>query len=156
MKHVDLPRCGGLNDDFILEMASAWPNLEFFRLFGGWDDSLPQTTLLSLQTFARLCPNLRRISTDVDPNATAIPPDQPSHRLEHLTLFSIGQNTKITESKVPAVARFLSATFPALMFAFCRTRNGGKEGEDWNAVFRMVLHDKDKDEVAALKKMFTY
>jgi hypothetical protein len=83
-------------------------------------------------------------------------PNQPPYRLEHLTLFTIGRNVKITESRVPAVAKFLSATFPALIFAFCRNygREVDQRGDDWNAVFRMLMLDKDKKEVAALKKMF--
>ncbi|KAJ2920673.1 hypothetical protein H1R20_g16421, partial [Candolleomyces eurysporus] len=155
MMHFDIhPACWDLDDEFILDMASAWPNLECFRLFTDITGAPPtQPTLVSLQTFARLCPNLRRISTDV---STAIPPGQPLHHLKHLTLFSVGRNVEVTKSKVPAVAGFLSATFPALIFAFYERWGGGnyKQGENWDAVFQVLLHDKDKDEVAALKTMF--
>ncbi|RXW11301.1 hypothetical protein EST38_g14554 [Candolleomyces aberdarensis] len=160
MIHFDLqPACWELDDELILEMASAWPNLECFRLFTGYPPPpLAWPTLVSLQTFARLCPKLRRISIDVDPKVTAIPPGQPPHRLEHLTVFSVGRNANIVESNVPAVAEFLSATFPALMLAFCeRWRQVGYiEGENWDAVFQVLLRDRNKDEVAALKNMFTY
>ena len=158
MIHFDVqPACWGLDDEFILEMASAWPKLECFRLFTDRiQPPVRQPTLLSLETFARLCPNLRRISTDVN---TAIPPGQPLHHLKHLTVFSVGRNVEVAKSKVPAVAGFLSAIFPALIFAFSEQRWGRgnyKKGENWSAVFQVLLHDKDKDEVAALKKIFDH
>ncbi|RXW22393.1 hypothetical protein EST38_g3458 [Candolleomyces aberdarensis] len=154
MIHFDVhPSCWDLDDEFILEMASAWPNLECFRLFTNYTESPPiQPTLVSLQTFARLCPNLRRISMDVN---TDIPPRQPLHHLKHLTIFSVGRNVEVAESKVPAVAAFLSATFPALIIAYSEQRGQGyhKKEANWDAVFQVLLRDKDEDEVAASKKM---
>ncbi|KAJ2933902.1 hypothetical protein H1R20_g3215, partial [Candolleomyces eurysporus] len=158
LQHLDFQRSQNLrvNDQVILKMASAWPQLEFFRLFSEpskTPGSCP--TLASIQTLARHCPNLRRLSIDLDPKVIRLNDFNTIYPLERLTLFSVMNNGKLGERRVPAVARFLAKCFPALIYAYNEVPlKSDEDGEGhWSAVFRRLLWDRDSEELDIIRSV---
>ncbi|RXW17349.1 hypothetical protein EST38_g8512, partial [Candolleomyces aberdarensis] len=146
----------GIDDEFVLKMASSWPQLEMLRLFSDTRFGCP--TLASVQAFARHCPNLHRLSLDFDPKLDDYDTILP---LQHLTLFSVFDDPGllIRDDEVVAIARFLSGCFPALIFPFVERPTAyppkpWRPGA-WTAVFNRLLQDRDAREVKKLTGIFT-
>ncbi|RXW22394.1 hypothetical protein EST38_g3459 [Candolleomyces aberdarensis] len=157
LQHLDF-QCTqnlGVNDQVILKMASAWPQLEFFRLFSEQSDNDSGPTLASIQTFARHCPNLRRLSIDLDPKVIRLKDFDTIYPLKRLTLFSFTNNGRLDKNKVPAVARFLAECFPALIFVYNEIPlMSSEQGEErWSAVFRRLLRDKNSEELDIIRSV---
>jgi hypothetical protein len=145
--------CCGLTDELVQKMASAWPKLERFCLESLHEVHPP--TLAAIQTFARHCPKLRRLSLKLDPKVPSLEDSDPRtlHRLDQLTTFSFTNNAVIGKANIAAVARHISASFPALLFAFVRL--GGdwdtESEDDWAAVCRALFPNRTPEEVSRLK-----
>jgi hypothetical protein len=145
-------------DELVQKMASAWPQLETFRLYS---ERTPYSqvgpTLAAIQSFARHCPKLRRLSLSIDPVVRSPEDSDPGmlHRLDQLTIFSFYTNAVIGKANVPAVARHLSASFPALLFAFVELDDWSMDSEDdWMAVCRALSAGRTYEEFSLLKEMF--
>ncbi|KAJ2921068.1 hypothetical protein H1R20_g16027, partial [Candolleomyces eurysporus] len=156
MKHLDFHHARNIqiDDELISKMASSWPHLETFRLYSDSTSTCP--TLASIQTFARHCPNLRRLSLDLDLKVVPLEDTQTILALRHLTLFSVLNDAKIgDDDRVSAIAKFISECFPALLFAFVEPSwNPVGEPRTWSSVFDRVLQDKDAKITERLRNIF--
>ncbi|KAJ2933002.1 hypothetical protein H1R20_g4073, partial [Candolleomyces eurysporus] len=156
MKHLDFHHARNIqiDDELISKMASSWPHLETFRLYSDSTSTCP--TLASIQTFARHCPNLRRLSLDLDLEVVPLEDTQTILPLRHLTLFSVLNDAKIgDDDRVSAIAKFISECFPALLFAFVEPSwNPVGEPRTWSSVFDRVLQDKDAKITERLRNIF--
>ncbi|RXW17357.1 hypothetical protein EST38_g8509 [Candolleomyces aberdarensis] len=160
MKHLDFhyARNVQIDDELISKMASSWPHLETLRLYSDPTSTCP--TLASIEMFARHCPNLRRLSLDLDPGVVPLEDTQTILPLKHLTLFSVLSDARIgDDDRVSAIAKFLSKCFPALMFAFVEpswdTQQAFGELGTWSSVFDRVLQDKDAKITERLRNVFS-
>ncbi|KAJ2933000.1 hypothetical protein H1R20_g4077, partial [Candolleomyces eurysporus] len=159
MQNLDFhsARNAGIDDEFVLKMASSWPQLELLRLFSDTRFGCP--TLASVQAFARHCPNLRRLSLDMDPKIGEFDDCETIPPLQHLTLFSVLDDPgRIQDEEVAAIARFLSGCFPALIFPFVERSTAYRPKPSapraWTTVFKRLLQDRDAGEVKKLTGIF--
>ncbi|KAJ6454285.1 hypothetical protein C8R47DRAFT_1083133 [Mycena vitilis] len=111
--------CLDANDDFLEEMALAWPKIG--RLFLGSEvlhTQPPQATLKCLIAFARHCPELSGLGVRM--NASLVPTftQVPGHRISH-SLNSLEVGTSPIDSGVDTTAAaFISNLFPELEYLF--------------------------------------
>ncbi|KAJ7205540.1 hypothetical protein GGX14DRAFT_644834 [Mycena pura] len=117
-RHVELSSPVGfiLDNEFVDDMARAWPCLESLSIGAQYPFDFPCTlnpTIMALQSFSRHCPHLRRLSLLVD--ATNIQTDHSSRtpRTIHTTLKYWNTLYSSIDSPVE-VAIFLSSLFPSL------------------------------------------
>ena len=76
-------------------------------------------------------------------------------RLDQLTIFSLYNNDAIGKANISAVVRHLSASFPALLFAFIEFDHRDREEEDdWAVVCRLLSVDRTREELLVLKNIF--
>ncbi|KAJ7208933.1 hypothetical protein GGX14DRAFT_697938 [Mycena pura] len=118
LRHVNLSSPVGfiLDNEFVDDMARAWPCLDRLSIKGQHTRRFPSTsnpTIMALQSFSRHCPHLRHLSLLVD--ATNIQMDHSSRtpRTIHTTLESWNPLYSSIDSPVE-VAIFLSSLFPSL------------------------------------------
>lgn len=80
MEHLNLSSTQniGVDDRLVVKMASAWPQLESFRVFAA--PLASRQTLAAIQTFARHCPN--SAASLWDPQVTQFSDFQTIHPLE--------------------------------------------------------------------------
>ncbi|KAJ7232472.1 hypothetical protein B0H12DRAFT_1145144 [Mycena haematopus] len=91
-----------LDDTGAAEIARAWPRIIAFLHIA------PRTTLRALLAFARLCPNLWRLSLPINARSTAAEA-RPTQR--SLTFLNVGESPMDTPLEVAA---YLSSIFPKL------------------------------------------
>ncbi|KAJ6544248.1 hypothetical protein B0H19DRAFT_1076383 [Mycena capillaripes] len=107
--------CLDVDDDFLEEMALAWPRLDVLQ-FGSevLIREQPRATLKCLVAFARHCPNLTLLGIRMDashvPNFTQVPRQRISNSLDTL---DVGTST-INSDTEARVAAFVSNLFPEL------------------------------------------
>ncbi|KAJ7673690.1 hypothetical protein DFH06DRAFT_1467171 [Mycena polygramma] len=98
------------DDDIVSKMAHAWPRIETLDISARSPTRSPRTTPACLQTLARHCPHLVKLTMAVD--GTTIPTITPgTHVQECLHQLSV-QHSPITSAS--AMARYLSGMFPNL------------------------------------------
>ncbi|KAJ7040772.1 hypothetical protein C8F04DRAFT_227277 [Mycena alexandri] len=112
-----------LDDDMVLEMASAWPQIVTLVLkvsAGGYAgthppawlaNGRPRFTLAALAHLAHRCPSLQTLELTVD--ATVIPSSWEPCAQTALTALHVG-HSPITETAISPVATFIRTIFPAL------------------------------------------
>ncbi|KAJ7617612.1 hypothetical protein DFH06DRAFT_100588 [Mycena polygramma] len=100
-----------LDDEIVLDMARAWPQIRVINFFYATTTRIPpRTTLYSLGSFAQHCPKLQSLTILLD--GTKIPPEADSDHLiaqNCLTQLIIGYSPIRAPSQV---ARFISGIFP--------------------------------------------
>ncbi|KAJ7510555.1 hypothetical protein B0H11DRAFT_2269181 [Mycena galericulata] len=112
-----------LDDDMMLEMASAWPQIVTLELkvsAGGYAGTLPpewlangrpRFTLAALAHLAQHCPRLQTLELTFD--ATVVPSSWEPCTQTTLTALHVG-HSRITQTAISPVATFIGAIFPAL------------------------------------------
>ncbi|KAJ7983095.1 hypothetical protein DFH06DRAFT_1123111 [Mycena polygramma] len=111
--------CLDANDDFLEEMALAWPKIE--TLYLGTEvlhTQPPQATLKCLIAFARHCSGLSNLGVLMDVSLVPTFTQVPGHRISHsLNCLDVGTSPIDAAIAMP-VAAFLSNLFPELDYLF--------------------------------------
>ncbi|KAK6978053.1 hypothetical protein R3P38DRAFT_3236142 [Favolaschia claudopus] len=141
LKHVllSIPTVCSMDDNFVQEMAIAWPALEelYICCFYRPSDS---PTLLALVSLACYCPHLRRLLLNVD--ATRIPlrvlPPTPRQIRCAVVHWTVGF---ASIEQPDAVAKLLSAFVPAWKIDFSFA--SGAEKDKWARVSTLIKEYAD-------------
>ncbi|KAJ7100558.1 hypothetical protein C8R43DRAFT_846606, partial [Mycena crocata] len=103
-----------IDDATAWDMARAWPRLDSLVLETATDFSHPPSmSLAGLRAFAKHCPKLTSLTIAVDASSVPAFDDSPETRISQLGLRILDVSTSPI-SDPPAIARFMSALFPAL------------------------------------------
>ncbi|KAK7017810.1 hypothetical protein R3P38DRAFT_1317050 [Favolaschia claudopus] len=118
-----------VDDTAVANLVASWPRLKTLHLVAmtiAMGQADPKTTLQSLWTIAKSCPDLTSLFLQID--ATHIPTTHPIRVVqESLDELNVGLST-ITEPT--AVARYLSSLFPNLTNITTRYDGGTSEDDD--------------------------
>ncbi|KAJ7661502.1 hypothetical protein DFH06DRAFT_1296745 [Mycena polygramma] len=111
--------CLDANDDFLEEMALAWPDIQ--ELYFGTEPihtQPPHATLKCLIAFARHCSGLSNLGVLMDASLVPTFTQVPGHRISHsLNCLDVG-TSPIDAAIATPVAAFLSNLFPELEYLF--------------------------------------
>ncbi|KAJ6544241.1 hypothetical protein B0H19DRAFT_1267532 [Mycena capillaripes] len=137
--------CLDVDDDFLEEMALAWPQIGTLQF--GTEVSIsqrPRATLKCLITFAGHCSQLSTLGIRMDASQVPEFKQVPRNRLGHkwLDRLDVGTST-ISSSKEALVAAFISNLFPELEYLFSFDATPLPEplnlySSSWNRVSEMV------------------
>ncbi|KAJ6529814.1 hypothetical protein B0H19DRAFT_1193296 [Mycena capillaripes] len=135
---IEAPIGYDLDDATVSDMAQAWTNIEQLELRSR-RHHYPQSTLLSLDYFARYCPRLWKLRISLDASSV---PQLPTPRVAQETFTSFTVQTSPISDAV-SVATFISSLFPNLrqikarMFAQDRMLAGGRH-QRWKEVEKLL------------------
>jgi hypothetical protein len=130
-----------LNDDELVRLVQAWPDLETFNFnqCSGWDirPSFQIPTLRGLLLLFARCPKLHDLGLCFDArNIPTLSGEESSIRNTTITRLSVG-NSPIQEP-VARVAQFLVEHLPSLISLPSWTCFGGKSSLDYRRIWRLV------------------
>jgi hypothetical protein len=134
---LSMSRGFAIDDDFIEELAFAWPNICLLSLFTDWKLKRPVVTLKGLQTLAKHCHHLRYITLSINAQllpGSDTPLEEPSNSIVEevclpASMISDGQ----------AVADLMGNMFPKLRRFGKRRHMIEQERDKWGEVIE-ILH----------------
>ncbi|KAJ7618443.1 hypothetical protein FB45DRAFT_755830, partial [Roridomyces roridus] len=127
------------DDDFLAEIATAWPNIHTLKLFDIHVDQEPTVTLACLIPFARHCPDLSTLGIRMFCSEVPTFSHTTGDRFDHyLDVLEVG-TSPITEDlqDVSKIAAFLSNLFPHLS-EISSSESDEENSARWDRVVEMV------------------
>lgn len=129
-----------INDDFVVQMARAWPRLRMLELNADWRryHFAPNVTLAGLIPLAKHCPDINALALPISTDVSAFEEEYESghrptggHSFRRCYTFGVGPSTIAQDADQLMIAGFLSDLCPDLVTVQSAWTRAGprKEGD---------------------------